>query len=76
MRAESLKLKWRTDLLRDDRREMDMDEKRLNEKCPEARCYEPYDWCNLSDNICIRNTGNEDFDRECEWYNLFLEEEK
>ena len=40
MRAESLKLKWRTDLLRDDRREEDMDEKRLNEQCQCAYCKE------------------------------------
>ena len=43
-------------------------------KCPEARRYEPYDWCELSDNICIRNTGNGDFDVDCDWYNEFLEE--
>ena len=35
--------------------------------CPEAKHYEAYDWCNLSDNICIRNTGNSDFDVECEY---------
>ena len=45
MKAESLKLKWRIDLLRDDSREMDMDEKRLNERCPEAKRYESHDWC-------------------------------
>lgn len=44
------------------------------EKCPEAKHYEAYDWCELSDNICIRNTGNEDFDIDCDWYNEFLEE--
>lgn len=44
------------------------------EKCPEAKTYEAYDWCKLSDNICIRNTGNSDFDVECEYYNEFLEE--
>lgn len=44
------------------------------EKCPEAKHYEAYDWCELSDNICIRNTGNSNFDVECDWYNEFLEE--
>ena len=44
--------------------------------CPEAIHHEAYDWCNLSDNICIRNTGNEDFDVACDWYNEFLEEKK
>ena len=44
------------------------------EKCPEAKHYEAYDWCELSDNICIRNTGNSDFDVECKWYNEFLKE--
>jgi len=47
-------------------------------RCPEARryhdTYDLYDWCNLSDNICIRNTGNEDFDKECDYYNEFLRE--
>ncbi len=33
--------------------------------CPERRRYEPYSWCNLSDNICIEHTGNSDFDVEC-----------
>lgn len=46
----------------------------MNERCPEAKHYEAYDWCELSDNICIRNTGNENFDVECEYYNEFLEE--
>ncbi len=46
----------------------------MNEQCPEAKHYEAYDWCNLSDNICIRNTGNEDFDVACDWYDKFLEE--
>ena len=44
------------------------------ERCPEAKHYEAYDWCNLSDNICIRNTGNVDFDVVCEYYNEFLNE--
>lgn len=73
MKAEALKLKWRKEA-DDTKREMDMDDKRLNERCPEARHFEAYDWCNLSDNICIRNTGNEDFDVECDWSNEFLDE--
>ncbi len=47
---------------------------KASERCPEAKHYEAYDWCELSDNICIRNTGNEDFDVTCEWYDEFLEE--
>ncbi len=46
------------------------------EPCPEAKHYEAYDWCNLGDNICIRNTGNSDFDVECDEYNDFLREEE
>lgn len=38
------------------------------ELCPEAKRYEPYDWCKLSDNICIRNSGNSIFDVECDYY--------
>ena len=43
-------------------------------RCPEAKHYEPYDWCNLSDNICIRNSGNPDFDVKCDWYDEYLAE--
>ena len=46
----------------------------MSRGCPEAKHYEAYDWCNLSDNICIRNTGNEDFAVACDWYDEFLEE--
>jgi len=45
------------------------------ESCPEAKHYEAFDWCKLGDNICIRNTGNPDFDRPCDWYDQFLKEE-
>ena len=44
------------------------------EECPEAKHYEAYDWCNLSDNICVRNTGNSDFDVACEYYDEYLKE--
>lgn len=40
-----------------------------NEKCPEARNSIVYDWCKLSNNICIRNTGNSIFDIPCDYYN-------
>ena len=40
--------------------------------CPEAKRYEVYDWCKLSDNICVRNTGNSKFDAVCEWYEGFV----
>lgn len=43
-------------------------------RCPEAKCLEAYDWCMLSDNICIRNTGNPDFDTKCEYFNDYLRE--
>ena len=33
--------------------------------CPEAKHYEAYDWCLLSDNVCIKNTGNALFDKPC-----------
>lgn len=46
------------------------------DRCPESKHCEAYDWCNLSDNICIRNTGNPDFDTPCDYYNEFLEEIK
>jgi len=45
------------------------------EKCPEAKHYEPFSWCNLSDNICTRNTGNEKFDVACDYYNAELKGE-
>ncbi len=44
-----------------------MDDKateRLN--CFYAKHYEPYSWCNLSDNICIEDTGNSIYDKDCE----------
>jgi len=44
------------------------------EECPEAKHYEAYAWCNLSDNICIRNTGNEKFDVACEYCDDLLKE--
>jgi len=43
-------------------------------KCPEAKHYEAYDWCNLSDNICIMNTGNYLFDTACDYYKDYLED--
>ncbi len=42
------------------------------EKCQYANHYEAFDWCNLSDNGCIRNTGNSDFDKPCDYYTDFL----
>ena len=44
------------------------------EKCPEARHFEPFDWCKLSENICVENTGNEIFDTECHYHREALEE--
>ena len=47
----------------------------MDEKCQYAKCFGTHDWCELSDNICIRNTGNEIFDKPCEYYNDFLKEQ-
>lgn len=35
-------------------------------ECQYIKHYEGYDWCNLSDNPCFKDTG------ECEYYNEFL----
>ena len=34
--------------------------------CQYAIRNEAYAWCDLSDNPCIEDTGNSDFDKECE----------
>ncbi|KKN03423.1 hypothetical protein LCGC14_1107740 [marine sediment metagenome] len=44
------------------------------ENCPEVKRYKAYDWCKLSNNGCIRNTGNQIFDRPCDYYTDFLKE--
>ncbi len=36
------------------------------ERCQYRRQYEPYSWCDLSDNICLEDSGNSLFDQECE----------
>jgi len=46
------------------------------ESCPEVKHYGIYDWCKLGDNICIRNSGNSNFDVPCGYYNEFLDEIK
>ena len=66
MNAETLKKKWHKDLIRDDLREMELDEQRLNERCYYRIQYESDSWCDLSDNICIEDAGNSDFDTVCE----------
>ena len=70
----TLKSGWHKDLIRDDLREQDMDEQRLNERCYYRIQYEPYSWCDLSDNICLEDTGNSLFDTVCE--NNTTKEEK
>ena len=46
-------------------------------RCPEAVRFEPYDLCKLNNRkVCIRNTGNPDFDTACNYYNDFVEEMK
>ena len=44
------------------------------EGCPEAKHFEVYDWCELSENICVQNTGNKLFDVECTYYRELLKE--
>ena len=66
MSIEALKSKWRKDLIKDEPREAEMDEQRLNERCYYRIQYEPYSWCDLSDNICLEDTGNSLFDEVCE----------
>ncbi len=66
MKAEALKRKWTKDIEKDTIREMNMDEQRLNDKCQYRIQYEPYSWCDLSDNICLEDTGNSGFDTACE----------
>ncbi len=59
---------WQYASLRDLKREAD----RYLEPCPEAIHYEPYDRCKLTDKVCFRNTGNQIFDRPCDYYTDFL----
>ena len=40
----------------------------MNPECQYIKHYVGYDWCNLSDNPCFKDTG------ECEEYNEFLKE--
>lgn len=42
--------------------------------CPEAKKCEAYDWCELYDQVCLRNSGNPDFDTKCDYFNDFLQE--
>ncbi len=59
---------WGKDVRRDDVREMQSDDKQLNkiDRCQYRMQYEPYSWCDLSDNICLEDSGNPDFDTICE----------
>ena len=66
MSIKALKYKWHKDLIRDDVREEDMDEQRLHEKCQYRIQFEPYSWCDLSDNICLEDSGNCDLETACE----------
>ena len=75
MEASGLKTKWRKDREKDTIREMNMDDNRLNDKCRYRIQYEPYSWCDLSENICLEDTGNSDFDTGCE-NNTPIEEKK
>ncbi len=64
MNTETLKAKWRKDM-DDSRREAELDEQRLD-RCQYRIQYEPYSWCDLSDNICLEDSGNSDLDEICE----------
>ena len=64
MNAQQLKDKWRKDG-DDTQREGDLDEQRLD-RCKYRIQYEPYSWCDLSDNICVEDSGNSTFDVICE----------
>ena len=64
--TEALKGRWHKDLRRDEVREEDMDEQRLNERCYYRIQWETHSWCDLSDNICLEDTGNSLFDKSCE----------
>ncbi len=66
MRADILKKKWQKELNKDTLREENMDETRLDEKCQYRIQFGPYSWCDLSDNICLEDSGNPDFDEVCE----------
>ena len=69
MKPAELKAKWRKDVGQDTIRESQMDENILTrklERCQYRIQYEPYSWCDLSDNICVEDSGNSDFDVECE----------
>jgi len=35
-------------------------------KCQYAKRNEAYSWCNLSDNLCVEDSGNENLNEECE----------
>ena len=75
MSASGLKAKWGKEA-DDTIREMVVDEERLNrlDRCQYRIQYEPYSWCDLSDNICLEDSGNSDFNEICE--NNTTKEEK
>ena len=64
MNTQQLKDKWRKDG-DDTQREEELDEQRLD-RCQYRIQYEPYSWCDLSDNICVEDSGNSTFDVICE----------
>ncbi len=64
MNAQQLKDKWRKDG-DDSRREGELDEQRLG-RCQYRIQYEPYSWCALSDNICLEDSGNQNYNAPCE----------
>ncbi len=57
--------KFNKDILKDEVREIQMEE-RYYDRCQYRIQFEPYSWCDLSDNICIEDSGNSDFDKRCE----------
>ena len=63
--TKALKGKWHKDLIKDEPREQDMDEQRLNERCYYRIQYETHSICDLNDKVCLEDTGNSFFDKSC-----------
>ncbi len=65
---------YNKELLKDNVQEMQMEEK-YYDRCQYRVQLEPYSWCDLSDNVCLEDSGNPTFDTKCE-NNTTREEKK
>lgn len=65
-KSQAISRKMRKELEGNPMDEKRLDEIRLDEKCQYRIQFEPYSWCDLSDNICLEDSGNPDFDTMCE----------